>query len=215
MALKTWFVASCSECGRSLGGFDSPELAESEILGLVKVCPDPACGVSFSVLNDGRRWNFRIREMPRPPSLTAKIPKAPAAVSPSRQKAHCLRCDKQWEPGPDRARDPCPQCGEPNWDKEVDLGPYLMPLQAYRITNERMDQAMVLTLELQAVDVRHSTHAVLSHRLKTTYRHQKGDLSVKDGKELIITLENPNAGPNKGLWVITDLHRAPPPALFA
>jgi hypothetical protein len=52
----------------------------------------------------------------------------------------------------------------------------------------------------------------LSHRLKSMYRHQKGDLSVKDGRELLVKFERPGHGRDSGMWVIHTRRKDLPPA---
>jgi len=73
----------------------------------------------------------------------------------------------------------------------------------YEILEESMDPHQIMRLELiWPLNRMNRTSVVLSHRLKTMYRHQKGDLSVKDGRELLIKFQKPDWGPNKGRWVI-------------
>lgn len=63
-ASADWYVAYCSECGQSFGGFDSEELADSFILGEQLNCS--SCEVAFSRNHTGQRWNYRVQQMPRP-----------------------------------------------------------------------------------------------------------------------------------------------------
>lgn len=73
----------------------------------------------------------------------------------------------------------------------------------YEVYDEEIDSNQVMTLGLVWID-NHANNArvQLSHRLKSMYRHQKGDLSVKDGRELIVSFDRPSAGPDKGRWII-------------
>lgn len=121
----------------------------------------------------------------------------------------CLRCGQGWTRATSEQRHPCPACGEPQWGSEADL-PTIGRFTEYEVVAERSDNHKIITLELAGILNRDNIAvAVLSHRLKEDYRHQKGDLSVKDGRELVITFDKPSHGPDQGRWVIRDLRRRP------
>lgn len=132
-----------------------------------------------------------------------------AARAIVKRKERCLRCDASWERDSTENRHPCVRCGEPQWDTEISLDSYIGARNEYEIVRESVDQNLVITLELQAVHFSHAPIAPLSHRLKNKYRHAKADLSVKDGRGLIIVFEQAVQGPEKGLWVIGRLFRKP------
>jgi len=124
-------------------------------------------------------------------------------------KERCLRCDATRERRPTEERRPCPKCGETQWGTEVPLDSQIGSRNEYEIIRETIDQNLITTPEPQGVHFSHAPIAPLSHRLKNTYRHAKADLAVKDGRGLIIVLEQSFHGPDKGLWVIGRLSRKP------
>jgi hypothetical protein len=110
----------------------------------------------------------------------------------------CLRCGRGWTRGADQERHPCPECGEPLWDTEFPLDNLVGVGLEYGVYEEAVGPHLILTLGLRWTQNRNNnTRVPLSHRLKETYRHAKGDLAVKDGRELVVSFEKLN-----GRWVL-------------
>lgn len=120
---------------------------------------------------------------------------------------HCLRCGKSWSREPDRERRPCPGCSDPQWDTEFPLD-HVGRLTEYEIVEERSGRGLVISLDLiGARNPKNNTTVPLPHRLKKRYRHMKGDLGVKDGRECVIVFDK---SPD-GQWEIVDLRRKAAP----
>lgn len=116
---------------------------------------------------------------------------------------HCLRCGKSWSREPQHQRHACPGCGDSHWDSEPTLD-NLGKGTEYAIVRERSGRGLILTLELQwTQNEKNNANAVLSHRLKARYRHMKGDLGVKDGRECVIVFDRMT----DDRWDIVDLRR--------
>jgi hypothetical protein len=105
--------------------------------------------------------------------------------------ARCLKCDKTWTRNSDAASEPCQSCRDPEWAEEYDLEKNLGARSDYYISGERInDNGLLMTLELRGSWNRDATaQAPLCHRLKSYYRHAKGDLGVKDGRELMVSFD--------------------------
>lgn len=115
--------------------------------------------------------------------------------------SRCLKCDKSWNGPPASGTEPCPGCGEREWDQEYDLSKTLGARNDYYVSAERISEnGLLLTLELRGSWNRDTVHqAPLCHRLKSYYRHAKGDLSVQDGRELMVVFDKISGDP-QGRW---------------
>jgi hypothetical protein len=113
----------------------------------------------------------------------------------------CLKCDKTWPRNSDTASEPCPGCGDSEWAEEYDLEKTLGARNEYYVSGERInDTGLLMTLELRGSWNRDATaQAPLCHRLKSYYRHAKGDLGVKDGRELMVSFDR-LPGDSGGRW---------------
>jgi hypothetical protein len=103
----------------------------------------------------------------------------------------CLKCDKGWARSPGPAIEPCPDCGDREWDHEFDLENHLGAGNDYYITGERISEhGLIMTLQLRGSLNRNATaQAPLCHRLKSYYRHAKNDLGSKDGRALVVSFD--------------------------
>lgn len=73
----------------------------------------------------------------------------------------------------------------------------------YEIYDERIDENQVITLFVMwPPNTANNAVVPLSHRLKSIYRHQKGDLHIEDGRGLLITFDLAESGENKGQWIL-------------
>lgn len=119
---------------------------------------------------------------------------------------HCQKCGKTWSQEPGHPRQSCPGCGDGQWKLENSLD-NLGRLTEYRIVRERSGRGLVITLELAWVqNETNNAVAALPHRLKSKYRHMKGDLGIKDGRGCVVTFDKlPD-----GRWDITELRRGEP-----
>jgi hypothetical protein len=112
------------------------------------------------------------------------------------ESARCKKCDKTWTQKSNTAGERCPGCGDTEWAKEYDLEKTLGAGNDYYISRERIsDSGFLMSLDLRWVWNRDTTaQAPLCHRLKSYYRHAKGDLGVKDGRELIVSFNRDSGG---------------------
>ncbi len=103
----------------------------------------------------------------------------------------CLKCDRSWSRDPQAPREPCPGCGDPEWDHEYDLAQYLGARNDYYVVGERISEnGLLMTLELLGSRNRSAAaQAPLCHRLKSYYRHAKNDLGSRDGRELMVSFD--------------------------
>ena len=118
-----------------------------------------------------------------------------------------MHCGGSWSRDPAEPRLPCTKCGNSEWDREPALDNVGLR-SGYRMLEERILDGHILTLDLQGTNVSHAPSVILSHRLKSDYRHRKSDLMVGDGRELVIVFDRASSGPKRGLPVISELKRA-------
>lgn len=113
----------------------------------------------------------------------------------------CLKCDKGWTRSPDGPMEPCPRCGDLEWDREYELQNHLGARNDYYVTGERISEnGLLMTLELSGSWNRDVTaQAPLCHRLKSYYRHAKNDLGSKDGQGLMVSFDRLPGDPD-GRW---------------
>jgi hypothetical protein len=109
----------------------------------------------------------------------------------------------------------CPQCGDPDWDKEFEM-PGVSPKREYYVIGDWQDAARVQHLDLWGVqNIGDKPSAMIPHRLKDTWRKLKMDNLAKSGTELIVVLDKPKTGPNAGKWVFNAVKRQRDPAARA
>jgi hypothetical protein len=122
-----------------------------------------------------------------------------------------VRCKKSYQTlhrPTDAAHGSCSQCGDPECEKEFDLGPRVARLNPYYVIGESHDGNRITTLDLlgvRQIELRTSVH--LSHRLKNTWREIKHDYSAKSGTDLIVAFDLPEHGSNAGLWMFYKVKR--------
>jgi hypothetical protein len=112
---------------------------------------------------------------------------------------HCLKCNAGWRHGKIPPGGTCPVCGQPEWDKEYDLSSFLGAGNDYYVAGERIgENGLLMDLDLRLSSNRSSTfRAPLCHRLKSYYRHAKGDLRVDDGRELMVSFDGVAGHPDR------------------
>jgi hypothetical protein len=117
--------------------------------------------------------------------------------------AKCLKCDRACTRNPAAPIEPCPGCGDREWDREYDLTQHLGPGNEYYIVGERISEnGLLMSLELLSALNRNATaQAPLCHRLKSYYRHAKNDLGSRDGHGLMVSLDLLPGDP-EGRWGI-------------
>lgn len=118
-------------------------------------------------------------------------------------KERCLRCDESWSRTSPTPTASCRRCGDANWATEFELGQLVGIGMEYEVYEETVSPSLVLTLGLMWTENhRNNARVPLCHRLKSTYRHAKSDLGVKDGRELVVWFDRPISGPQAGFWQI-------------
>lgn len=132
---------------------------------------------------------------------------------PDAGNVKCKKCDQTLHRPTGSPKGVCDRCGDPEWDKEFDLGPRVARLNPYYVIGEAHDGNRITTLDLLGVrQVELRTSIQLCHRLKNTWREVKHDNMAKSGTELIIALDLPDHGPNAGLWMFHKVKRQLDPA---
>ena len=125
----------------------------------------------------------------------------------------CRKCDQTLHRPSGIPHGNCTRCGDPEWDKEFDLGPRVSRLSPYYVIGEAQDGNRITTLDLLGIrQIEFRTSVQLCHRLKNTWREVKHDNMAKSGTELIVAFDLPEHGPNLELWMFYRVNRQLDPA---
>ena len=124
----------------------------------------------------------------------------------------CKKCDQILHRPAGVPKGACSQCGDPEWDKEFDLGPRVGRLTPYYVIGESNDGSRITTLDLLGIrQIETRTSVQLSHRLKNSWRQYKHDNLAKSGSELVLSFDLPDHGPNAGMWMFYKVKRQTDP----
>jgi hypothetical protein len=97
------------------------------------------------------------------------------------------------------------------WDREADFVNVAQEMD-YEVSDEQVDHNLMMTLRVRwTLNRANNGVASLSHRLKETYRHQKGDLHVQDGRDLLVTFYKLPSSDNPDRWELK-VRRKPRPS---
>jgi hypothetical protein len=125
----------------------------------------------------------------------------------------CKKCEQTLHRPPGAEHGVCSQCGDPEWEKEFDLGPRIARFNPYYVIGEAHDGSRITTLDLLGIrQIELRTSVQLCHRLKNTWREVKHDHNAKSGVELIVAFDLPEHEPNAGLWMFHRVKRQQDPA---